>query len=572
VLCRGAKSILIPFASSADDSLLVEISSADHGIRFIDQDGYQTESPFGAIAVLSISAHTYDGTGARKTPAYFKYEVVLKIAATSKQSEVENAVALGAKRAVISSGFPASLGLNGQVGRVTGMSSASGPARVMIALMTASRLITTEAVDSAGQVHPLKELVSPYAQEELSTLRAVQAVDTLYLFSKTKAVRKLVRNAENEFSIAESTHEYTSAKDMTGLSNESSDMIWRGNNNPIAGTFFHNRFIMIGETATDGAVVCGSHVNHYAKFRLRSGNSVGSGDVTDETGIYIKILSREHIFPRWIVELGGNLVLGTSHGIWLIKRVKLSEILSGTNIIADRMSTIGTSICDIVLINEQIIFIDRSRTRLYELVYDASANSYAIYSLSSFSEHFGASDRFIKIQYDSHHKIVWVLHESGALSAMTYDRDERVVGWHHHTIGGNGKVRDICVLPHHADDSLFMIVERTLEERTFRTLERLLPAWTHGFSLEGVAESDTPTQSGSGRTKERYAHYVDSGRLIEGDATRNTRIAGSTPERVWFNGLIEVSGSGLNLTVSGLWWLPGAQVTCYGNGINYRAP
>ncbi|MCU7913624.1 MAG: hypothetical protein KZQ63_17685 [Candidatus Thiodiazotropha sp. (ex Lucinoma aequizonata)] len=43
------------------------------------------------------------------------------------------------------------------------------------------------------------------------------------------------------------------------------------------------------------------------------------------------------------------------------------------------------------------------------------------------------------LQQETNH-LVWVQCKNGTLASMTYERSEDVVGWHRHSLGGNGRV------------------------------------------------------------------------------------------------------------------------------------
>ena len=95
--------------------------------------------------------------------------------------------------------------------------------------------------------------------------------------------------------------------------------------------------------------------------------------------------------------------------------------------------------------------------------------------------------------------------DDGTLLGMTYRREEQVVAWHKHVIGGafdggQAVVESIATLPTDTgEDSLYMIVKRTINGDTKRYIEKLKP-----FDF-----GDDTTS----------AFFVDSGLSYSGSAT-----------------------------------------------------
>jgi len=111
--------------------------------------------------------------------------------------------------------------------------------------------------------------------------------------------------------------------------------------------------------------------------------------------------------------------------------------------------------------------------------------------------------------------IVWAVRNDGALVGMLYSKDDKVLGWHRHIVGGwsnagktvSAKVESCCVVPA-ADgsyDELWVIVQRYINGRTVRMTEFLTDIWQQGnaqanafFVDGGLTYNSTPTTTISG--------------------------------------------------------------------------
>jgi hypothetical protein len=76
----------------------------------------------------------------------------------------------------------------------------------------------------------------------------------------------------------------------------------------------------------------------------------------------------------------------------------------------------------------------------------------------------------------------------GTLIAMTYERDQKVVGWHRHTIADNADVESVATIyGNGTEDELWMVVKRTVSGADYRTIERFPLLWRTQFDTQSSA-------------------------------------------------------------------------------------
>ena len=68
------------------------------------------------------------------------------------------------------------------------------------------------------------------------------------------------------------------------------------------------------------------------------------------------------------------------------------------------------------------------------------------------------------------HSTVWMVRSDGALLSLTYERESRTVGWAKHDT--DGTVEAICCLPENGRDTVYLLVNRTINSSTVRYVER----------------------------------------------------------------------------------------------------
>lgn len=155
-----------------------------------------------------------------------------------------------------------------------------------------------------------------------------------------------------------------------------------------------------------------------------------------------------------------------------------------------------------------MLYVQRSGRTVREFAYVFEADGYKSPSMSQLASHLGAP-QFVEMDYAAEpHSIVWVRRNDGSLVGLTYSRDENVIGWHRHTfagvteVGQGAIVENLAVLPQkdQVQDALWVTLRRVINGQTHRYIERLMPFWDFGFTIDD-------------------AHYVDSGLRYEGPAT-----------------------------------------------------
>jgi hypothetical protein len=77
---------------------------------------------------------------------------------------------------------------------------------------------------------------------------------------------------------------------------------------------------------------------------------------------------------------------------------------------------------------------------------------------------------------------LWCVRSDGVLLGLTYVPEQQVYGWHHHTT--SGLFESIAVIPENNIDQLYAVVNRTINGRAVRMIERMKP---RTFATQGDA-------------------------------------------------------------------------------------
>ena len=260
-------------------------------------------------------------------------------------------------------------------------------------------------------------------------------------------------------------------------------------------TFFEQRLVF-GNTNNNPQTLWFSKNGDYDNF------TVGSND--DDALIYT-IASNQVNAIRYL-SATRVLTVGTSGGEYVLTSTNDSPVTPTTTVIR-KYSNYGAAPFEPVQVADVTLFVQRGarKIREFKFVGDVNTGGYQAPDMTILAEHLtktGITQMAYQQEPDS---IIWCLRADGTLLGMTYRREEDVVAWHKHVLGGtfNGGqavVESIATLPTDSgEDQLYMIVKRTLNGQTKRYIEQLKT-----FDFGSVTTS---------------AYFVDSGLSYSGSST-----------------------------------------------------
>lgn len=231
---------------------------------------------------------------------------------------------------------------------------------------------------------------------------------------------------------------------------------------PIAGTLFDGRHWLVREDRVFGSVA-----DDYESFLIGSDASaavdrlLATGDVND---------------ARWI-EGASRLLIGTSGAAVEVRASSFDEPITPDNMNARSIANKGkgSAAAQSEKIDKRVVYIGKNRKRLLQLVYDVNENAYAPDDLTRLHKTIAgelAADGFVEIsiQYEPEPRI-WAIREDGEIGVLTFAPEENVYAWSR--FSDDGEFESVCCLPGSPEDSVFLVVKRTIDGQTVRHVEKL---------------------------------------------------------------------------------------------------
>jgi hypothetical protein len=234
---------------------------------------------------------------------------------------------------------------------------------------------------------------------------------------------------------------------------------------------FHQQRFVAANTITEPQTLWMTESSDYYSFKPSSNDD---SVVLDTHAVNITLASGE-VNPIMWVKSGPVLLVGTTSNEYQVKPQNVNQVVTPTNVSATVQTTFGSESFECgVRIGTQTIFVQRGGIKLREMNYDFSLDAFVSKDISIISEHIGRTyGGFIDIavQYNPF-TILWLLTGDGKLVGVTYDREQEVVAWHIHQLGGSGLIKSITCLPSLGgeQDELYLSVKRgdytTIEVQT----------------------------------------------------------------------------------------------------------
>lgn len=219
---------------------------------------------------------------------------------------------------------------------------------------------------------------------------------------------------------------------------------------------------------------------------------------------------------NWLVRMK-RLLIGTEGAEWTAQSSSLDEPLTPSNFALDDPSTQGSAEVAPVKIDSRTLFVQKSRTKLYQIsnMGDSAYGEYASAPLMELAPEVGQPGiKRLAVQRQPDTRVHCV-RDDGKVAVLISQPAEDVMCWV--LVETDGVVEDVIVLPGTEEDKVYYCVARTINGSTKRFLERwALESQCVGGSLNHQADAYI-TYSGSSTTTIPVAHLPGESVVVWGN-------------------------------------------------------
>lgn len=254
---------------------------------------------------------------------------------------------------------------------------------------------------------------------------------------------------------------------------------WSGTTGyPQVATFFDQRQYM-GATTDQPQTLFAAQTADFENMQPDDG--AGTVEADDA---FVYTLSAGNVNAiRWLSAGENTLAIGTVGGEWT---PNVDGILSATNVSFRRQTTRGSAQIQPVRIGHTVLFVQRAKRKLREFGFSDEVQGFVAPDMTRLAEHI-TKGGIVEMDYaQERESIIWAVRNDGQLLSLTFRREEDVVGWGRHILGGsfsggNAVVESVTVVPGDNGagqtqdsterDEVWVIVKRTINGATKRYIE-----------------------------------------------------------------------------------------------------
>lgn len=307
---------------------------------------------------------------------------------------------------------------------------------------------------------------------------------------------------------------------------------------PAAITFHQNRLAFAGPTDNPQRVDL-SRTGDFENFAPTQPDAT----VVDDNGVTNTLSADTVNAIRWLADDEKGLLIGTVGGEWVMRPSDTGAVLTPSTVQSKRSSAYGSANIQPIRAGRAVIFAQKALRKLRELAYVFEDDGFRAPDLTLISEHITRTG-VVDMAYQSEpQSLIWVVLTDGTLVCLTYDRDQKVVGWSRHAVGGvsdagstQAKVESVAVIPNAEGtaDELYAVVQRHIDGASVRYIEYLKPLWDgindqeDAFFVDSGLSLDVPlTITGITQADPAVVTATSHG-FSDGDEVRITEVEGMT--------------------------------------------
>ena len=262
---------------------------------------------------------------------------------------------------------------------------------------------------------------------------------------------------------------------------------WSGTDGyPATASFFEGRLWM-GNTIEQPTTFWASQSNKFEDMTPDSDpvtDGKFDGTIEDDDSLNFTLAADNVNAIRWMTAGEDALAIGTAGGEWIPSSDGI--VITPSDINVKRQTTHGSAQIQPERIDRVVLFVQRAKRKVLEFGLEAVSLKYEAFDMTRLAQHLTVGG-IVEMSYQEEpDSVVWSVRSDGQLLSMTFRRQEDVVGWARHIMGGNFNQKDavvesVQVIPGNDGagqiqnsedrDEVWVIVKRTINCNTVRYVE-----------------------------------------------------------------------------------------------------
>jgi hypothetical protein len=226
----------------------------------------------------------------------------------------------------------------------------------------------------------------------------------------------------------------------------------------------HEQRLVFGGTKLKPLSLYGSQIDDFENFHYGA---------LDDQAFSFTISSNESNPINWIIS-STKMLIGTAGDEWSLGATNTDQAMGPGNVDAKQQSSYGSAFLQAEIVNEVVLFAQRQAHKIREMTFNFEKDGWVSPDLNILANHISGKG-FVETAFGQQpDSIFWCITKEGKLAGMTYERDQKVVGWHRHTTDGEFESVATIYGGQNADE-VWLSVRRTINGVDTRYIERLAP-------------------------------------------------------------------------------------------------
>ena len=247
----------------------------------------------------------------------------------------------------------------------------------------------------------------------------------------------------------------------------------RGNGYPKLCTFYQDRFV-VAATNKKPNYIWMSRTGDYPNFGVEK----VEGTITDDSAITLPVINRKMCEIRHLVP-ANDLIILTSGNEWIVSGDKT---ITPTNCNLKTQTQRGALSCEPQFIGNRCVFVQERGGTVRDMGYSYESDNYTGQDLTLFVKTRVRGYLTITSAYaQDPDSIIYYIRNDGEINCLTYIPEQKVYGWSHFVT--NGKYLYCESVSEGEQDSLYILVERTLQGKKVKCIERMVSLYSDDVNV-----------------------------------------------------------------------------------------
>lgn len=247
----------------------------------------------------------------------------------------------------------------------------------------------------------------------------------------------------------------------------------KGSGYPKLCTFYQDRFV-VAATNKKPNYIWMSRTGDYPNFGVEK----VEGTITDDSAITLPVINRKMCEIRHLVP-ANDLIILTSGNEWIVSGDKT---ITPTNCNLKTQTQRGALSCEPQFIGNRCVFVQERGGTVRDMGYSYESDNYTGQDLTLFVKTRVRGYLTITSAYvQDPDSIIYYIRNDGEINCLTYIPEQKVYGWSHFVT--NGKYLYCESVSEGEQDSLYTLVERTLQGKKVKCIERMVPLYSDDVNV-----------------------------------------------------------------------------------------